>query len=495
MNKKYDTNSFIEKANRIHNNFYDYSKTEYVSFKKNVMVTCPIHGDFTIKPSKHLIGQGCPKCRYIKSSNSKRRKLENVIQKCKEVHGDKYDYSLIKEYKNDREKLPISCPIHGVFYQTMNNHIIGKQGCPECGNIKCHNSRIMTTEEFIEKANKVHNNFYNYSKTTYINSMENVIVTCPIHGDFEQIPRNHLFGSGCPKCFKEKSHVENDVLNYIKEICDCEVIENDRTILDGKEIDILIPSKNIGFEINGLIWHSEKFQTNKMFHVEKKENALKKGINLIHIYEDDWILKQNIIKSRIKNLLHLNEIKIYARKCKIKNVPYKNSKLFLDENHLQGNCISKYRYGLYYNNELISLMTFGNLRKNVGKSSNYNEYEMLRFCNKLNTNIIGGASKLLKHFINDINPDRIISYADRNWSNGNLYNTLGFKLYNISSPSYYYVINKKKVNRFNLRKDILISKFNCPKNITEHEFCLSKQWYRIYDCGCLCYEINLKKII
>ena len=133
-------------------------------------------------------------------------------------------------------------------------------------------------------------------------------------------------------------------------------------------------------------------------------------------------------------------------------------------------------------------MTFGKLRRNVGFSiKNDNNYELLRFCNKINTNVIGGASKLFKHFIKTHNVESIISYADRCWSNGNVYEKLNFIKYNESKPSYYYVVNKKRVNRFNLRKDVLVKKYNCPPEMSEHEFCLSQKWYRIYDCGCLCY--------
>jgi hypothetical protein len=131
-------------------------------------------------------------------------------------------------------------------------------------------------------------------------------------------------------------------------------------------------------------------------------------------------------------------------------------------------------------------MTFGPSRQFVGNGNT--QWELLRFCNKLNTNVIGGASKLFKHFITEYAPKEIVSYADRRWSNGNLYDKLGFTKYNESKPNYYYIINRRRLYRFNLRKSVLIKKFNCPPEMTEHEICLSQQWYRIYDCGCLCYK-------
>ena len=187
----------------------------------------------------------------------------------------------------------------------------------------------------------------------------------------------------------------------------------------------------------------------------------------------------------LKNMFHKTETSIMARKCEIREVDAHEATVFLEQNHLQGSCGSSIKLGLYYNNELVSLMALGKSRHFIGNGKT--QWELLRFCNKLNTNIIGGASKLLKYFIKQYNPQEIVSYADRRWSNGNLYNILKFTLYNKSKPNYYYVIGNKRIYRFNLRKSILIDKYNCPKEMSEHEFCLLQHWYRIYDCGCLCY--------
>jgi hypothetical protein len=131
-------------------------------------------------------------------------------------------------------------------------------------------------------------------------------------------------------------------------------------------------------------------------------------------------------------------------------------------------------------------MVFGKSRHFIGNHSD--TYELIRFCNKINTNVIGGASKLFNYFTTTYNPKEIISYADKRWSNGKLYNILKFNLYNESKPNYYYVIGNKRIYRYNLRKNVLMKKFNCPQNKTEKEFCFEQKWYRIYDCGCLCYK-------
>jgi hypothetical protein len=484
--KRLDTKSFIEKAiNLEHCKNYDFSKVNYKNNKTPVVVVCPEHGEFKISPNHLLGGEGCSKCRYIKSAASKRRSVDEVIKLSKEIHDDKYDYSMISDYKNDKTKYPIICKEHGIFYQTFNNHIKGKQGCPKCGRIKCDNDRRDTYESFLNKALLIHGDKYEYNDKNYVNSVTKIGITCKKHGIFYMIPSNHLQGQQCPKCASSQSKGENELYDFIKSLINDNIIQRERNVLDGDELDIYVPSKNVAFEYNGLYWHSE-LTKDKKYHLNKTEKCKNKGIRLFHIFEDEWENKKDILKSMIKNIFNLTNKKIYARDCVIKEVNSKDSNDFLNNNHLQGKCNSTFRYGLYYNNELVSIMTFGKSRHFVG-SCKY-EYELLRFCNKKNTNVIGGASKLFNFFIKNNNPNSVVSYADKRWSVGNLYEKIGFIKYNESNPNYYYIIGNRRYYRYNFRKSILIKKYNCPVNMSEHEFCLSQKWYRIYDCGCLCYK-------
>jgi hypothetical protein len=208
---------------------------------------------------------------------------------------------------------------------------------------------------------------------------------------------------------------------------------------------------------------------------------------LIHIYEDDWVYKKDIINSRILNLLGKSE-KIYARKCNIKEIK-ENAIIrnFLEHNHIQGFIGSQIKIGLFYKEELVSLMTFGSKRRAMGQKSIEGSYEMLRFCNKLNTNVIGGASRLFKYFIDHYNPKEVTSYADRSWSSGDLYEKLKFELVHKTQPNYYYVVDGIRRHRFGFRKDILI-KNGADPNKTEHEIMLEKGIFRIYDSGNLKYS-------
>ena len=471
---------FIEKAKRIHGDKYDYSKVEYVNCSTKVCIVCSKHGEFWQTPNKHLCGCGCPKCA------GKGKNKEYFLEKAKEIHGDKYDYSKV-EYVNWNTKVCIICPNHGEFWQSPEKHISQKHQCP-----KCSNRVKLTNDEFIDRAKQVHGDKYNYSKVKYINCDTKVCIICPKHGEFWMTPNAHLSQKqNCPKCNNHISKWELEINDYIKSI-NVEIDTNNREILDGKEIDILISSFNVGIECDGLIYHSELYNKDKNYHITKTNIAKEKNIQLIHIFEDEWLYKKEIVKSRLNNLFYKNEYKIYARKCQINIVSNKDVKIFLENNHIQGYVPSKINLGLYYNDELVSLMTFGNLRKCLGSDSKEQHYELLRFCNKLNTSVIGGASKLFNYFKKNFNPKEIISYCDLRWSNGNLYEVLGFNLSHISKPNYFYVNNGKRENRFNYRKDKLIEQ-GFDKNKTEHEIMLDRGYYRIYDCGCKVYKYIVNK--
>ena len=393
-------------------------------------------------------------------------------------------------YTNSKTKVCIICPEHGEFWQTPHDHLKGC-GCIKCGISKRTKNRTLNTLQFINKANIVHHNFYDYSKTDYMKSNENVIITCPIHGDFKQIATEHLQGCNCPKCANKISYSENDIAKFINN--KIEVKQHIRYLIPPKELDIYIPEKNLAIEYDGLHWHSEQFKDDAInYHIDKTNECIKQGIRLIHIFEDEWIDKQEIVKSRLNSILGLTINKIRAHKCEIHDVDSKTAMQFLDDNHLQGRCKAKYHYGLFYKNELVSLMTFGKIRQQKKYHEDYdNKWELLRFCNKLNTTVYGSASKLLNHFINEVKPKTIVSYADKRWSDGNLYIKLGFTHTHDSKPNYFYIIGQHRENRFKYRKGELVKKYKCPSEMSEHEFCKSKGWFRIYDCGTMVFEMNL----
>lgn len=302
----------------------------------------------------------------------------------------------------------------------------------------------------------------------------------------------------CEICHKKNiSHQEMEITKFLIDECKItDVLRNVRDILsDGKEIDIYIPSKNIAIECDGLYWHSHSSarEINDSYHLNKTTECEDKGIRLIHIFENEWVNKQDIVRSRLLGILGKCPTTIYARKCIVKEVSYEDSIKFLNKNHLQGFVVSKYRIGLYHCDKLISLMTFGSYRKSLGRDQKEDEYELLRFCNKLNYRIPGAASKLLNYFIKTYHPKKIITYCDRRWSQGKLYDELGFKFIRNTDPSYWYIIDDELHHRFEFRKSVLkdkLLKYDESKSELENMADNGYSW--IYDCGNKLYELNLE---
>jgi hypothetical protein len=291
----------------------------------------------------------------------------------------------------------------------------------------------------------------------------------------------------CTVCFpiSENSSIkEIELRNYILLIYNDDVISNYRDVF---EIDIYIPKLKLGFEFNGLYWHSfEKLDKN--YHYDKSKYFMEKGIRIIHVWEDDWDFKKDIVKSQIKNWIGISENKIFARKCEIREINevslYKN---FLNQNHIQGFVRSIIKLGLFYKGELVSLMTFD---KSEGrKKMNVNEWNLSRFCSKLNVNVVGGASKLLNYFIKKYSPVRITSFADKDWSQGDLYFKLGFKLIYDLKPDYKYILDNKRVNKqkFTKKKLKKMGYFNITESQATKEIGLVK----IYNSGQLKFQLLL----
>lgn len=494
--------SFIERAQIVHaGENLDYSQVEYVDNRTPVKIIDPEFGEFWQTPSNHLKGQKHPKRKPLTIAANKRSKQEEIIRRFQEVHaGENLDYSRVK-YVNMHTKVEIIChelrpdgTEYGSFWQEPVVHL---KGCthPDLSIYKNSQSQRLGTLTFIERAKVVHfHKNYSYEAVKYTNQRGKVKIYCHHkdgkgreHGYFMIAAGNCLAGQGCPKCGNSLSVGEDELYKFItEELGITDVHKRVRNLVKGYELDLFIPSQNIAIEYNGLRWHSELFH-DRNYHINKTNECAKYDIRLIHIFEDEWQQQPNIVKSRLANILNCQSNRIFARKCKLKEVDSKTAGVFLETNHLQGRVNGKYRYGLYYHEELVSLMTFGNLRKPLGNTKQENVYELLRFCNKLGTAVIGGASRLLSHFIKAVHPGTIISYADKRWSIGHLYETLGFRFSHNSQPSYFYIINGERINRFSMRKDILVNKYGCPSDMSEHQFCLSKKWYRIYDCGTACY--------
>lgn len=226
---KYTTEIFIKKTTEKHYNVYIYDKVNYINSQTKICIICPEHGEFYIRPADHLRGYGCPKCSNTKRIKKLSLSQDDVIERFHKVHGDKYDYSLVK-YVNCDAKVKIICPIHGIFEMTPSNHIKG-QSCPKCNGIH------LTTEDIIDEFHKIHGDQYDYSKTIYNKMHEKVTVICPEHGEFQITPSKHRLGQGCPKCgilkrAKSQSYDNEEFINIVNGIHSGKYVYN-KTRLNG----------------------------------------------------------------------------------------------------------------------------------------------------------------------------------------------------------------------------------------------------------------------
>lgn len=432
----------------------------------------------------------CPSCltkiNRLKTIDEIKNKMDKLFPTIE------IDYN---NYVNTSTNVLCKCKKCGhIFKRKINTFFCGNlkgDPCPKCNQEIITKAKIKTTSFFQEQVNALYGIGAYDVLSEYESSNKKVTVRCnQCNKTFNIEANSFLHGHGCPYHNCNSSLMEKEIADFIKNKTDVEVLTNYRKLIDGKELDIYIPSLKLAFEFDGIFWHNEN---NKPYdyHLNKTINCENEGIRLIHIFEDEWINKKHIWKSMISNLLGKTTRKIFARKCIIKKVSSSEALNFLNENHIQGWCPSQIKLALYYNDDLVSIMTFGKSRHFIGNGKY--EYELIRFCNKLNTNVVGGASKLFSYFIKEYNPTNIVSYSDRRWSVGALYNKLGFTTTHYSKPNYFYVIGNERKNRFNYRKSMLVKKYNCPIDMSEKEFCYKQKWYRIYDCGTAVHVWNNKQ--
>jgi len=471
-NSKIQQNSStcLEKFKNIHGGRYDYSKFTYSGKLEKSVVMCSEHGDFEINYANHMRGYGCPKCSKNRNNFIGRTK-EQFLQEVEELYGGLYDLSKFN-FVDSNTKGIVICPKHGEFLKTPKQLITKNQGC-----LTCSGKKKLTLEEIRKKLK------YDYiiPDQEYVNNKSKLEVICPIHGAWTICAGNLInLEQRCPTCAGSLSKIEGELREYISTL-GVDFIKNDKNILDGLELDILIPSHNLAIELNGLYHHSDAKNKTDKYHIGKTEGCEDNNIQLLHVFEDEWRNKRNIWESIISHKLGLSNNRIYARKCQIKIVNKHDKDMFLTDTHLQGSCPSSTNLGLYYKDQLVSLLTMGKSRfdKNF-------EWEILRFSCVLNTSIIGGFQKLIKHFIKLKNPKNILTYADRRYSNGDVYRLAGFSDMSITAPNFYYFTRNEGIRysrmRFQKHKLKNILK-HYEDELTESDNMKLNGYCKIWDCG------------
>ena len=298
------------------------------------------------------------------------------------------------------------------------------------------------------------------------------------------------------------SYMEEEVIEYLTSIYpEIQIETHNRAIIRPYELDIYLPEFNLAIECNPTVTHNssqsyvEKYGIiPKGYHKLKTDLCIESGIFLFHIFGYEWTWKQDQLKSMLRNLLSLNTSKIYARNCEVRQIDFDTAKNFLVQYHRQGFTVSKINLGMYYNDELVSVMTFGKIRGTIGsKSNSTNHWELLRFCSKFNYTVIGGASKIFKYFIKNYNPSKIRSFSDRAHTKGNIYKILAFTPVSVSDANYIWVnfktdqaFHRINAQKRNLKKFLQDDSIDLKK--TEKQIMEEHGYVQVFDSGTITWE-------
>lgn len=318
-NKKKTVAQFIDQARKIHGNLYNYDEARYFGDSTKINIICLNHGGFLQKPTKHLIGQGCPKCANKKVNKSRTKSQESFVNDVIKIHGNLYAYDNVN-YINNHTKINITCSKHGDFLQIPQAHLNG-QGCP-----RCNGNKKKTTKEFIDEAIKIHGDSYTYNNVQYFNNFTKVNILCKEHGDFLQSPWKHLNGQGCPKCISIVSEKEIEFLNILNIISRQKRFKINKKLIIADGYD---PNTKTIYEFYGDFWHAHPTyhsclsreeihkkisnKTNEEVYQDtliKEEMIKKAGYRLIVIWEHEFdeMKKisnndENLFKNKIKEFV------------------------------------------------------------------------------------------------------------------------------------------------------------------------------------------------
>ena len=284
----------------------------------------------------------------------------------------------------------------------------------------------------------------------------------------------------CPDCFNIGggiSCLELEILEFVKTLSPF-VKSGNRTILDGLELDILDEVNKIAIEVDGLYWHCEEMGKDKHYHLDKTKKCFNNGIHLIHIFEDEWNEKKQIVKWKLKDIFKFKKQKIYSKNCTVKEISSDLARRFLEKYHIKGKCVSSINLGLFYKNRLVSVVCFCKSRFN----KIYN-WELLRFATIFSFEIIDAFNVLLSYFEKKYDGS-IIGYRDKRWEGLDYFKSNGFEKIKDLPPVYYYIKGNKRYNRINFQKHLLDN--NLPifdEHLSEKENMSINGYYKIWDCG------------
>jgi hypothetical protein len=443
----------------------EFLDTEYIDSKFKHTWRCAKRHVFKGRVLNIKRGSWCPICagQYLDKT-----KIQNKV---KEKKGRLI--SNLSDIKNNKCKFKVECDKHHSFEINWAN-LQNNKWCPICAKNK--KKTIKQVKNYVESKKA------KLKTREYINSHGLLEVECS-KGHTWRINWNNLnTGKWCPVCANQgRSKQQSEVLDFVTSF-GIKALEK-QCILGKKEVDILIPDLNLAIEYCGLFWHAEDSLQPRLrnYHKNKQDECNQKGIRLITIFSDEWEQRNQQVKNFLKSVLGVYTNKIHARKCAVKEITLKQAKTFLEENHIQGFAPSFLYAGLWHDEQLVAVMTLGRHHRNKGSTV------LNRFAVKSETHIPGAASKLLsfmKSLAKNLNINKIISWSDNRWSEGNVYSKLGFTLEKELPPDYSYIFLNNVKNRIpkqSCRKSELIKK-GATGN-TESEMARSLNLSKVWDCG------------
>lgn len=462
----------------------EYSDVELFCMAKNISApNCKICGSVVSLNKKREFTTFCGmECQKIHMSNNNKIKnvflnknkskvlFENNKEIFKQAHEEyiKDGFStletLSKKYNISKYSLRIYIKENGEIDHNRNKRVRYSNIDKKLNSVKS----ILSDKEYIRKNIENKNNLTDISKQL---------------GCSKNYAAKYLRDMGTPYPKLNVSSEEKFIHNLLEDL-NVNFIKNDRSLLNGLELDVLIPDKKVAIEINGSYWHQCKdgFK-DKNYHKNKTVMSEEKGFRLIHINDIDIKTKPEMVKSLIKNSLGLSK-KIYARHCVVKEISSSEYRDFCKNNHMSNSSNASIRLGLFFEDELVSVIGFGSPRFN----KKY-DYELIRFCTKIDYVVIGGASKLFRHFINNKESVSIISYCNRKFFSGDVYTKIGMTHLRDTPPNYVWV---------NLKINDIKTRYMCQKHLlntknTENVEMLSRGYYKVYDSGNKVFEFIKEK--
>lgn len=484
---------------------YDFSNAQYLGALVRLQgVQCPVHGEFSQYSVQFRKGRGCPACGAAERTAKGRTPAQDYFAKVAEIHGDKYDYSA-SVFTKMNAMITIRCPDHGDVTISANHHFYRRQGCGQC-ETEAKRSRILqyrhlsaqskidnTSVGFFARCAQAHQEKYAYPAQEYRGAKEKIRVVCPVHGEFQQAAWAHLSGKGCMQCGAADPKWERDLAAYVESLG--VVVQRSAPVLDGRHIDIYAPALSIGIELHGLHWHTERVH-GKEYHRRKWEVAQRNGIRLVQVFEDEWANKADIVRARVAALFGAAP-KYDARKLTVQVLSAAQSKPFLEAHHIQGATVAQRHYGLAASDGgLLAVATFGRARSGAMTGAGVSDdWEVLRYASV--GRVRGGFTRLLKRFLADETPSRVISYCDLRYGDGKVYAAAGFTLAGITEPDYWWVAPGRVVRtpryatqKHKLERHPVLSRFYAPEK-TEVQICTDAGWNRIYGVGSQRWEMSL----